>query len=689
MPNESRNRRNVLAAFGTLLVVTALLALFAAPASSVTRIGPAPATASPQVSPATPPAATAIGHAAPRPAAVLGPIHGKYFVENNSLPSGTSNYALSSAVDTASQTVYSANAFGGTVTAYSESTGQVERSVTVGDIQFGRLPYAMVLDTNSNSLYVAIRAPPSAWVLQLNASTFVQLANISTSGAPSGVFEPFLQGAFDPASNQVFFTNGSDGMLLAINGANNHVTYVTCPAPTCSGAPLVAVPQLGELVATTAHQYLVIYNTSTDNPAATLTVPVLTASTAGAAYVPSSRTLVVGNSSSAPSTVFYEYNLSTRAYLGTLPHDPARVIAMVYDEAHNDVIATGTNGSRYIIAVHVGTGAIDGLYQESPTAQYFFSLSMDAPANAVVATGLYNNSSIAFRLPTLTPVLTYSSFPLEQVGIAFNAATGTMFTLGLQQTAIQATSESSGTVLWTDYQRIGTFAFSPDAMAVDPATNTLFVIIGGAGRVFAINGTNGAIETRMFLGPNVNGTALAVDSVAHLLYVAQDNQNVSVWSTTTHGLLGTVFIPGFQACGATASVTLHFAYFTNCISSGNVTTVDGLTFTRGTIFGAGITPQGIALDASGTLYVANADSHNITRINTATSTEGTPLSLGTYRPLQVVVDSSDSVLALTDIFATNLELVDSGTGILLAAPSLQTISFAGAYDGTSGIFAFP
>jgi DNA-binding beta-propeller fold protein YncE len=689
MPKENHTRRNVVVALGTLLVATALLVLFAAPATPSaaptglrTSVAPHAILAQPAVAPRTAPAAA-------HPATVIGPIHGKYFDQNVSLPAGTSNYGIASAVDPVSQTVYSANYFGGTITAFSESTGQIERSVTVGDIQFGTYPYALVYDSQSNALYVAVVGPPSGWILELNAATFAQLANISTTGAPGGHFEPNLQGTYDSASNQVFFTNQSDGELLAINGATNHVGYTVCPAALCGFAFLTAVPELGEVVETTSAPYLVIYNTSTDNPVATLTVPVATANTRSSAYIPSSETLVVGNDSSAPSSVFFEYNLSTRVYLGSLGHCPSDVIALTFDAVHNDILATGVNNSRYVIAVNAASDVVDGLYQEAPDNLYYTALSLDAAANVVVATGFANNSSIALRLPSLTPVIAYSSFPLEQVAVGIDPATGTIFTLGYQQNTLRATSEATGATLWTEYQRLGTSVMDPDALVVDPTTDSVYVIVGGTGHVEVLNGSTGALVARLFLGHNNNGTSLAIDPTAHLLYVAQDNATVSIWSTTTHGLLGSVIIPGFYGCGAATSLTLHYAYFTNCAAPGNVTTVDGLTYTRGAVYAAGASPEGITIDSAGILYVANAASDNVTRIDTVTSTQESPLTLGTYRPLQVVADSSDAILAITSIYSASLELIDPSTGILLAAPDVGSIGFAAAFDATSGIFVFP
>ncbi|MCI4318978.1 MAG: fibronectin type III domain-containing protein [Thermoplasmata archaeon] len=689
MPKENHSRRKVLVALGTLLTATALLVLFAAPATSTTPLAHGGSPVAPRGALAPASYLSKVAPAVVHPATVIGPIHGKYYVQNTSLPAGTSNYGVSNAVDPVTQTVYSDNLFGGTITAFSESTGQVERSVTVGDIQFGILPYALVFDSRSNTLFVAVLATPSGWVLELNATTFSQIANISTAGAPSGHFEPFIGGAYDTASNQVFFSNQSDGELLAINAATDHVTFVACPAAGCARGLLLAVPQLGELVETTGTQYLVVYNTSTDNPVATLTLPVATALTVGSAYIPASETLVVGNESSAPSTVFFEYNLSTRVYLGTLGHCPSSVVALVYDAAHNDILATGTNGSRYVIAVNAASDVVDGLYQEAPNGLFYYALSLDAPANVVIATGFVNNSSIALRLPSLTPVIAYSSFPLEQVAVAVDPVTGTIYTLGIKQSTLRATSESTGATLWTEYQRFGTTLSDPDALAVDATTDTLYVIAGGTGHIEVLNGSTGTVVTRLFLGHGVNGTTLALDPTAHLLYVAQDNQTVSIWSTTTHALLGSVIIAGFSGCGGAASLTLHYAYFTNCNVGGNVTTVSGLTYTRGTIYGTGATPEGIAIDGGGILYAVNAGSRNVTRINTATSTETTPLSLGSYQPLQAVVDSADGILAVTSIQSTSLELIDPSTGILLAAPNVGSIGFSAAFDVTSGTFVFP
>jgi YVTN family beta-propeller protein len=691
MPTENRNRRNVAATLGTMLLVTLLVALMAVPQSPVisgTHLTLAGAPGSASMTPAHPRASAA---PSTQPSTVVGPIHGKYFLGNTSVPTGTSNYAYSAVVDTATQTVYSANLLASTITAYAEATGQLQQTAIVGS-EATALPFSLALATKTNTLYVAMESSPTGFVLALNKTTLHVIANISTAGAPNGPFQPSFVGAYDPSSNQVFFTNQTNGTLLAINAANNHVAgYIPCPATPCSGGTIIAVPQLGELVQTTGGAEFVIYNTSTNTPVATLTVPTvpaLSALTQGAAYIPSSQQVVIGNISASNSGVFFVYNLSTHAYLGTLPHDPARVNAMVYDATHNDVVATGVNGSRMLVAVNAGTGVVDGLYQEARSGLDFLSLALDEPASQVITSGIENNSSFSFHLPSLTPAVAYTSFAYEQFGVAVDSSRGTAFTFNFYQNSIRATSEATGAVLWTDYLRYVTPGFNPNSIVVDSGTDTLYVILQGTGHVAVFNGTTGLLETRLALALGVNATTLAIDPTAHLLYVAQNDQNVTVWSTTTHGLLGTVLVMGLDACGAAASPVLHLAYFTNCAGD-NVSSVNGLSFTAGPTFGTGLRPEGIVLDSGGILYVADESSDNITRINTATATELSPISTGTFAPVQIAVDSSDGILALTSFSSQSLDLVDSVAGTLLATAFIGTLSYALAYDSVSGIFIAP
>ncbi|MCI4318977.1 MAG: fibronectin type III domain-containing protein [Thermoplasmata archaeon] len=690
MPNENRLRRNVVAALGTMLLATAVIASMAIVAPSQATVGGV----HPAISPHTA-AANALVHptvtpAAPRPDALIGPIHGKYFVGNTSLPSGASNFAQSVAVDTATQTVYSANFLATTVTAFSESTGQVEQAAVVGNV-YTDLPIALAVDPKTNTLFVAEISTTTGWVLAMNASTLSVEANLSTLGSPHAAFQPSYGSAFDPSSNQVFFENSTDGLLMAINAATNHVTYIACPATPCSGREIIAVPQLGELVQTTGGPNVVIYNTSTDTPSATLTVPTvptLLANTYAVAYDPSSEMIVVGNHSSSNTAVFFEFNLSTHAYVGTLPNDPSYVYQMVYDAAHNDLIAEGANVSRTLVAVNAATGVVDGQYQEASTGFVFYSLALDEPAGVVITSGVLNNSSFAFHLPSLTPAVAYSSFPYLQIGIAVNPATDTAFSLDYYQGAIRATSESTGAAVWIYYLHNIAPGTASNVAVVDPTTDTLYVVLH-VGHVAVFNASTGALETRLTLSAGVNATTLAIDTTAHLLFVAQNDENVSVWSTTTHARLGTVMVKGLIACAAAVNPVLHLAYFANCATPGNVSSVNGITFTQGPTFGAGSNPVSLAIDAAGILYVSNEYSNNITRINTGTAVELSALTLGSYSPLQLAVDSADSLLALTSVSSASVELVDPGTGILLAAALVGTETYSIAYDPTSQTFLAP
>ncbi|MCI4351299.1 MAG: fibronectin type III domain-containing protein [Thermoplasmata archaeon] len=676
-------------AFGTMLLAVALVASIGSPLPSQGPAVPPRATAHPTPLVSSDSTLQRDAGTAAYPSTVIGPIQGKYFLGNTSLPFGPAAAATSVVVNPVTQTFYTANYGAGTITAASESDGRVLRSAIVGSFFSGFYPTSLVAVPASNAVYVGMVAPTTGFILVLDGTTLGVRANLSMSGAPTGIFEPaYDSGAYDPSSNQVFFTNYSNGILLAIHVATNRATYVLCPAIGCIGAPIAVAAPLGELVATTYGPNLVIYNTTTDTSVAMVAAPP-GAKTFGIAYLPGPQVLVAGNVSGSNSGVFFEWNLSSRAYLGTLPHDPAYVVDVVFDTAHQDIVATGENGSLRIVAVNQGTGAVDGFYQAGPGSGSFFSLALDPPANVVLACGLTNNSSIAFNLPALTPVVRYASFPYHQVGVAVDPTTGTVFTLGLFPHSIRASSEVSGTTLWTDYLSRGYFNEISNEAVVDPSTGTLYVAIAGVGLVGVFNETTGAMVGQIALPATVNATTIAVDPAAQQLYVGQTNGSVSIWSTSTRTLLANVPTPGFVPCAAAASTSRHEAYFTDCAPIGHVTTIKGPALARGSTYTTGSDPSGITLDPSGIIYTADLGAGTVTRINTSSGTVLPPLALGGYLPRDIAIDARDGILALTSLQAETIELVDPQNGTHLGFLIVHTSSWAITFDSASTVFIAP
>jgi large repetitive protein len=221
------------------------------------------------------------------------------------------------------------------------------------------------------------------------------------------------------------------------------------------------------------------------------------------------------------------------------------------------------------------------------------------------------------------------------------ACTGLVVALVSAGAGSAAAASSGYTVAYVPVTANGT------QLAVDPATDTLYVTDGDGGQLFVIDGATDTIDATLSLG-NTTGE-VAVDPETDMVYVTD-----------------------FQTGGTTSVVAVN----------GSMNTVAATIAEP-----AGSLPYGIAVDsATDTVYVANYDGRDVAVIDGKTNQITATVNTGSAsHPFAVAVDDSSDVLWVTDWTAHTVTAIDGATdtidgSLVLPAQYLGTIAVDSATD---------
>ncbi|MGB0066365.1 MAG: Ig-like domain repeat protein, partial [Terracidiphilus sp.] len=152
---------------------------------------------------------------------------------------------------------------------------------------------------------------------------------------------------------------------------------------------------------------------------------------------------------------------------------------------------------------------------------------------------------------------------------------------------------------------------NPEAVAVNPVTNQIYVANENSGNVTVIDGATTATTTvSVGSGP----LAIAVNPVTNEIYVANfysSNVTVIDGATTATAMVSA----GNNPQAVTVNPVTNRIYVANPGNGNNMTAIDGATNATTTV-SAGDNPQAIAVNpVTNRIYVANNASNNVTEIN--------------------------------------------------------------------------
>jgi len=200
--------------------------------------------------------------------------------------------------------------------------------------------------------------------------------------------------------------------------------------------------------------------------------------------------------------------------------------------------------------------------------------------------------------------------------------------------------------------------FSPNDVAVNPATNVIYV--GGAGNFGIIDGATNALTT---IADSDSAAQLAVNPTNNKIYATNSGSNsITVLDGATNSLATVADPNAVSPCVIAINTTTNKIYVANS-GSNNVTVIDGNTNSVTTV-AAGTAPCGLAVDlAHNRVYVTNSgnssgDPGSITVIDSATNSVAILIDPKAVRPTAVAVDSVNSMIYVANNGSNNVTVID-------------------------------
>ncbi len=194
---------------------------------------------------------------------------------------------------------------------------------------------------------------------------------------------------------------------------------------------------------------------------------------------------------------------------------------------------------------------------------------------------------------------------------------------------------------------------NPDAVAVNPVTNKIYVANYGSGNVTVIDGETNQTST---VEAGTHPYAVAVNPVTDKIYVAnQDSDNVTVIDGGTNQA-STVASVGRPTAVAVNPVT-NKIYVANL--GNTVTVIDGATQATNTV-AAGTFPFAIAVNpVTNKIYVANRGGDSVTVIDGSTNATSTVAAEAS--PIAVAVNPVTNKVYVSNSEGNNVTVIDGAT----------------------------
>ena len=627
--------------------------------------------------------------------APIGPIAGRLFNVQSTLPSGATNSVTGLAVDPSSGLVYAANEFAATITAFSETTGAVAQVQPVGSFAAGDYPAGVLLDPSGHRLFVTMStrfSTPGAggWLLVLNESTLATEANISFAAAPHAPFEPTYV-AYDAPTDQLFVENATNGIVAEVDLASGAVTgYLVCPVAGCAEHPygLVDVAAYHTLVVPTCAKALWLVNTSNDSTRALISGPSNGALMAWTAFDTADQIMWVENYSYYGAVGnFLGYNLTTLALVASAPGAPARESGMAYDPALDLLVTTNIDASEAIETYNATTGALVANSSASgTTGKPFLALAVDPRTGVAIAGGPGNDTTIAYALPSLATDRVYASFPATQTAVTMDPEDGNLLLTTLSPTSLEARNESTGAAVWTAALPL---TAAPVGAAFDPDNGLVYVADSGSASLLSYSASTGAYQATFPLGTTPSGLcALTVDPGKALLYVGSTSPAEIVAFNVTLGIVvGTFVLTGYSPCRLAVDLVNHelFVLGTPGTSGLFVLAPDpGGLMTERALWTVPASALDLAVSPAGTAYVLV---NSGTELVTLLSPEGHPgasVDLTATPATAVALDPVDGLLFLAATYASGVEVLSLASLTVAGALIAPNVVGPIAFDPVSG-----
>ena len=216
----------------------------------------------------------------------------------------------------------------------------------------------------------------------------------------------------------------------------------------------------------------------------------------------------------------------------------------------------------------------------------------------------------------------------------------------------------------------------PNAVAVNPVTNKIYVANQGSNNVTVIDGTNNSTTT---VAVGSTPVAVAVNSVTNKIYVANaDSNNITVIDGGNNSTI-TVAVGTYPTGVAVNSVT-NKIYVANQ-DSNNVTVIDGGNNSTTTV-AVGSAPRAVEVNSvTNKIYVANQLSNNVTVIDGGNNST-TNVAVGTF-PITVAINSVTNKIYVANADSNNITVIDGTNNSVAATVTTGSIPIAVAVNPAS------
>ena len=523
------------------------------------------------------------------------------------------------AVNPVTNTIYVANGGSQNVTVIDGATN------ATSTVSAGKGANAIAVNTLTNKIYVANQGAGSV--------TVIDGATNNTTSVTVGS-NPYCL-AVNPVTNKIYVANYNSNNVTVIDGATNATTTVAAgTGPTA----LALNPVTNQIyVANVASNNITVIDGASNN-----TTTIGSGTTRSAVAVnPVTNLIYVSNENSTVSVIDGSTN-SITTNVGVGSNTDSIVVNPVTNKIY--VINAGNqnvsviDGATNTVTATVGVGI-------NPIA-----IAVNPTTNTIYVGGQQDNSITVINGATnTTQKLSAGTAP---AGIGVNPVTNKIYVANYNSnnvTVIDGATNGTTTV--------GVAVQSPQVVAVNPGTSTIYVIdkpVFGFSGLTIINGTTNASNT-VVLG--VQATAMAVNPYTNTIYITSSgSNNVTVFDGATNA---SSTVAAGTAPQAVAINTVTNKIYAGNTGSNNVTVIDGVTSATTTV-AVGTKPVAIDVNpVTNQIYVVNQTSNNVTVIDGATNATST-VAVGTS-PQDVAVDPVTNKIYVTNNGSNNVTVIDGAT----------------------------
>jgi YVTN family beta-propeller protein len=551
-------------------------------------------------------------------------------------------------VDTTTGELFASNSCNGTVTPIDPRADSVGAPIVVGGA-----PYGMGFDPASGDVYVLNWTGTN--ITLISGSTHAILGSIAVGKNPYAV-------VYDNASDQMFVADYGSANVTVINATSNRVV---ASLTTGSGPVALALDTVDDEVDVANgsdaggnwQSHVTVIAAASDSILRNISVG---SGAAALAYDPAQDEMVVANGGSQNVSIINQITGSVVATIGTYGQDDGGVIydasngeAWVLDYGRPQLIALDLANNTVMTSISITNATYSAFAVSNQTGDLFAvdeGNGFIGPTSPIIEPNVTVINPGTDRPTATTPLNVYPQ------GATYDPANSDLIVA--DPTGDDAYVIDSATDHVVDIVPAGQV---PICSAYDPRSGELFVVDARTNAVTVLNLSLDIVTT---LGTGDTPTAIAYDPANGFVYVTNEyGGNVSVFNGSNNSVEGSIPVGGSFPWLSSIVYDSHTEEL--YVADENSDTVAVLNGTsRQATIAVGIYPTSLAFDSKNdTVFVTNIGS----TANTSS--------------VDVINDTTRTVVKSIPAFAPNLLAYDSASDILYVAPS--GLGWVAAYNASS------